>query len=146
MLVKKFQEFLASFWAYLRPNEETGGYTDTRPSAALRMAQTTVDVLIEAYLDQPNDLAAVFSGCIGVTSIREANVLKGKKNKELTDALAGKPVLVAESGHPVEQTLKALLESQKGRRLYRDMALLLAEAQSDATTKPWLRKPGKEIT
>lgn len=149
-MIDRFEEFKASLAAYIRPDEEIGGSTDTRPATALKMAEAGTEVLIEAYLDKPCDLAAVFSGCVHVTNVTAARALAGKKDskekKALSEALRGSTLLVAAPNHPVGNVLAELLETPKGRRIYRDMALLLAEARGDVTTKSWLYQPGTKET
>jgi hypothetical protein len=137
--MKMFREFLATLAVYVRTTD--GALSDTRDSAAQKYAEIDPESLAEMV--PAHDLAAIFSGVVKVSHQKSLAALKTAKVKQLQALLTaqahdGKLPLEAVPGHPACQMLADLAAHEKGRVLYRDMALLLNEAAKDHSLRPYL--------
>ncbi len=144
-------ELLASLAVQVRkdtdPESSTNDTIDTRDKQAREWCTRVNNSELIELID-PHDCAAIFSCCVGVMHPASARrVAEAKPNKlaklliELTHS--NKLPLAARPDHPAAEFLAMLLcmTENAGRELYRAMAVLLLEAQSDKDAKRLLYNP-----
>lgn len=123
-------EFHESLESYMRV-EDDGGRKDRRHEMSRDLAKLSLN---QVLLMEACDLAAIFSGCVGIKDFVSLAQVRNLEGVELATMLArhvaaDQLVLGVRPGHPAERLFVAMAADKVGAGMYLEIALLLAEAR-----------------